>query len=134
MTGADRTAFDVGMLRGIRAKDAPRYLGMDRNRFNRLVRPHLTLIQYGPQTKVFDRLELDRWVEDDKSRNGRPAMKGGITWGVDAVPDSANATGSGTSKSSSLESRFMKVVERATLRKPKPTSRNDSTRSAKPSF
>lgn len=67
--------FAPAPARGIRAKDAPRYLGMDRNRFNRLVRPYVTLIQYGPQTKVFDRLELDRWFEDYKRRNGRPAHR-----------------------------------------------------------
>ena len=31
----------------IRFRDAPRYLGMDRNRFNAEVRPHLTEIPIG---------------------------------------------------------------------------------------
>lgn len=47
----------------IRFKDAPRYLGMDRNRFNREVRPYLTQIPIGAQGIAFDRLDLDAWVE-----------------------------------------------------------------------
>ena len=48
----------------VRFRDAPRYLGMDRNRFNAEVRPHLTEIPIGIQGIGFDRLELDAWVED----------------------------------------------------------------------
>jgi len=43
----------------LRFRDAPRYLGMDRNRFNAEVRPHLTEIPIGRQGIAFDRLELD---------------------------------------------------------------------------
>ena len=59
----------------VRFRDAPFYLGMDRNRFNREVRPCLTRIPIGRQGLAFDRLELDAWVEDYKSRNGRPAAR-----------------------------------------------------------
>lgn len=55
----------------VRLRDAPAYLGMDRNRFNRDVRLHLTRIPIGQQGIAFDRLELDAWVEDYISRNGR---------------------------------------------------------------
>ena len=48
----------------IRLRDAPAYLGMDRNRFNAEVRPILTEIPIGVQGIGFDRLELDAWVED----------------------------------------------------------------------
>ena len=47
----------------IRLRDAPFYLGMDRNRFNAEVRPSLTQIPIGEQGIAFDRLELDAWVE-----------------------------------------------------------------------
>ena len=57
----------------LRFRDAPHYLGMDRNRFNAEVRPHLTEIRIGRQGVAFDRLELDAWVDHYKSRNGRPA-------------------------------------------------------------
>lgn len=43
----------------IRLRDAPAYLGMDRNRFNAEVRPCLTEIPIGKQGIAFDRLELD---------------------------------------------------------------------------
>ena len=55
----------------IRLRDTPNYLGMDRNRFNMEVRPYLTKIPIGRQGIAFDRLELDAWVEDYISRNGR---------------------------------------------------------------
>ena len=55
---------------------------MDRNRFNTEVRPHLTQIPIGRQGIAFDRLELDAWVEEHKSRNGRPAshLRGERSW------------------------------------------------------
>ena len=51
----------------LRFRDAPSYLGMDRNRFNAEVRPYLTEIPIGKQGIGFDRLELDAWVDDYKS-------------------------------------------------------------------
>ena len=54
----------------LRFRDAPRYLGMDRNRFNNEVRPHVTEIRIGRQGVAFDRLELDAWVDHYKTRNG----------------------------------------------------------------
>lgn len=62
----------VIMPRLIRLRDAPHYLGMDRNRFVREVRPFLTEIRMGTQGIAFDRLDLDAWADDYKHRNGRP--------------------------------------------------------------
>ena len=64
----------------IRLRDTPFYLGMDRNRFNAEVRPYLTAIPIGRQGVAFDRLELDAWVADYVSRNGRPAAKRRKPW------------------------------------------------------
>ncbi len=61
----------------IRLRDAPAYLGMDRNRFNAEVRPLLTEIPIGGQGIAFDRLELEAWVDEYKSRNGRPGHPNG---------------------------------------------------------
>src|SRR5690606_19679273 len=61
----------IFLPRLLRFRDAPRYLGMDRNRFNAEVRPYLTNIPIGRQGIAFDRLELDAWVDEYKSRNGR---------------------------------------------------------------
>lgn len=55
----------------IRFRDAPDYLGMDRNRFNKEVRPFVTVIPIGIQGIAFDRLELDEWVVQYIERNGR---------------------------------------------------------------
>src|SRR5204863_206957 len=63
--------FPRGLVpRLIRLRDAPRYLGMDKNRFNREVRPRLQFVPIGTQGVAFDRLELDAWAEDYLSRNG----------------------------------------------------------------
>ena len=62
----------------IRLRDAPHYLGMDPNRFNAEVRPYLTEIPIGKQGIGFDRLDLDAWFEDYKSRNGRPGKRKGV--------------------------------------------------------
>ena len=70
----------VLLPRLVRHRDAPAYLGMDRNRFNREVRPHLTNIPIGRQGIAFDRLELDAWVEDYVSCNGRPAARRNKPW------------------------------------------------------
>ena len=68
------TVADNGRLlpRLIRLRDAPYYLGMDRNRFNAEVRQSLTQIPIGKQGVAFDRLDLDAWADDYKRRNGRP--------------------------------------------------------------
>ena len=55
----------------IRLKDASRYLGMDKNRFNNEVRPTLPELRIGVQGVAFDRLDLDQWVEQYKTRSAR---------------------------------------------------------------
>jgi hypothetical protein len=103
----------------IRFRDAPFYLGMDRNRFNAEVRPQLTEIPLGEQGIAFDRLDLDAWVDEYKSRNGRPALTKGVnaSWDANAVPASGYARGSGTSRSRSTEESFAKALERAGLKR-----------------
>ena len=82
-TGSDsgRSGHNV-LPRFIRFRDAPGYLGMDRNRFNAEVRPALTEIPIGQQGIAFDRLELEAWAEDYKRRNGRPAAERKKPWDV----------------------------------------------------
>ena len=68
----------------------PRYLGMDRNQFNAEVRPYLTEVPIGKQGIGFDRLELDAWFEDYKSRNGRPRRSKGVkSWDASEYPVSS---------------------------------------------
>ena len=81
----------------LRLRDAPTYLGMDRNRFNREVRPYVPSVRIGVQGIAFDRLDLDRWVDDYMRRNGRPAspVKGESLWDVSTAQDFATETGFG---------------------------------------
>lgn len=63
-----RTAKITFLPRLIRMRDAPAYLGMDKQTFNRTVRPFLNEIRIGTQGIAFDRLDLDAWVEHNKLR------------------------------------------------------------------
>jgi hypothetical protein len=57
--------------RFIRHRDAPGYLGMDKNRFNAECRPFQIEIKMGIQGIAFDRVDLDIWADEYKLRNGR---------------------------------------------------------------
>ena len=105
----------------LRFRDAPFYLGMDRNRFNAEVRPHLTEVPIGKQGIGFDRLDLDAWFEDYKSRNGRPARKGSIAWDANNSPASSNGLGLGMSTNASAGGEFAKALEQLNSKKQKPT-------------
>lgn len=115
MTGKQRH-FAV-QPRFIRFRDAPAYLGMDRNRFNAEVRPSLTEIPIGTQGVGFDRLELDAWMDDYIARNGRPGRKGVLPWDANTSPASFSGPGSGTSTSSSSGGEFARALEQLTSRK-----------------
>jgi hypothetical protein len=101
----------------LRFRDAPRYLGMDRNRFNAEVRPHVTEIPIGKQGIGFDRLELDAWVDDYVSRNGRPARKGGPSWDANGYLASSCGPGSGISTNASAGGEFAKALEQLTSKR-----------------
>lgn len=51
-------------FRFIRLRDAPLYLGMDKNRFNREVRPSVPVSPIGIQGIAFDRIDLDACADD----------------------------------------------------------------------
>ena len=115
---ADPPVYEVSP-RFIRLRDAPRYLGMDKNRFNREVRPALTNLPIGVQGVAFDRLDLDRWADDYKSRNGHPAAQSERKkpWETRKRRVSQNAVGFGISTSSSEASAFGRALEQVTSRK-----------------
>src|SRR5262245_29078008 len=123
---SDRPALPTSAFtpRIVRFRDAPHYLGMDRNRFNSEVRPHLTEVPIGKQGIGFDRLELDAWFEDYKARNGRPARKGASIWDANTSPASSCGPASGTSTSASAGGEFARALEQVNFRKHKPTSRD----------
>jgi hypothetical protein len=103
----------------IRFRDAPAYLGMDRNRFNAEVRPKLREVPIGVQGIAFDRLDLDAWADDYVNRNGRaPVTKGVITWGTEGCQDSGLSMASGMSESASeAMANFAKALNRVNTKK-----------------
>jgi predicted DNA-binding transcriptional regulator AlpA len=103
--------------RVVRFREAPSYLGMDRNRFNAEVRPYLTEVPIGKQGIGFDRLELDAWLDDYIARNGRPAQKGVQQWGANRYPASSSVPGLGTSTSASAGGEFAKALDQLASRK-----------------
>src|SRR5690348_10779414 len=94
----------------IRLRDAPSYLGMDRNRFNVEVRPSLTEIPIGEQGIAFDRLDLDAWVDHYKELNGRPALRRSV-WDVKKCRGSLNVASFGTSTKKSTGLEFAKALK-----------------------
>ena len=123
MTGnaTELTGSRALLPRLIRLRDAAYYLGMDRNRFNTDVRHFLTNIPIGRQGVAFDRLELDAWVEDYVSRNGRPAERS-KTWDAKNHRASRNEVKSGGSTSESKDTEeWRKVVARLNSRRRKTT-------------
>lgn len=108
--------------RVIRFRDAPAYLGMDRNRFNAEVRPYLTEVPIGTQGIGFDRLDLDAWFEDYKSCNGRPTRKGGSSWDANEFPASLSEANTGMSTNASAGGEFAKALEQIASKKRSDTS------------
>lgn len=106
----------------IRFRDAPFYLGMDRNRFNAEVRPYLVEIRIGQQGIAFDRLDLDAWVDQYKSRNGRPVqLEGERLWDAKERQDSSYAEVSGTLIRLSSDKELSNLLEQAISMKRKNT-------------
>lgn len=106
----------------IRLRDAPLYLGMDRNRFGVEVRPYLTEIPIGSHGIAFDRLELDAWAEQYKNRNGRPGQPiGDQLWDDNTRRDSSSAAEFGTSTNASTEGAFARALEQLDSKKPNST-------------
>ena len=81
-------------------------------------RPYLTQIRIGIEGIAFDRLDLDAFADDYKSRNGRPGAK-------------AKGGNSSTSRSEATAA-FAKALEVTTLKKRSATSPSAVRRSAKP--
>ena len=65
--------------RGFNCQEALHYLGIKRRAFEKHFRPLLNPIRLGTSV-VFDRIDLDRVLEEHKSRNGRPVEKGVYSW------------------------------------------------------
>ena len=96
----------------LRMRDAPAYLGMDKNRFNSEVRPFLTEIPLGKQAIAFDRLEIDAWVDHYIGCYGRPGQPiGGMTWDKEKHRALSKERASGTSTNASAGGAFARALE-----------------------
>jgi hypothetical protein len=87
---------------------------MDKNRFNKLVRPHLIEIPIGKQGKAFDRLDLGSWADHYKQRNGRPVSNNirRDIWDEKERQDFKKLVVSGTSIKGSTAIEFAKVLDK----------------------
>lgn len=101
----------------IRLRDAPRYLGMDRNRFNHEVRPYLINLRIGQQGIAFDRIDLDKWADIYKKRHGLPAKRR-MEWDTNDTQGSLNEAQSGILIKKSMDTEFQKVLEQVISKKP----------------
>lgn len=102
----------------IRLRDAPLYLGMDKNRFNQEVRSTLSTIPIGIQGVAFDRLELDNWAEHYKALKGR-APRSSLCKNTEAYQGLSKEAKSGISIKGFGGSAFAKAVAALNLSKPK---------------
>ena len=105
----------------MRLCDAPGHLGIDKNRFNREVRPYLREASWGKQTIVFKRLDIEAWADEYMRCNGRPGLPydGGKTWDKKERLGSSSEKVYGTSTSKSTGDVFAKAVAQATEEKQK---------------
>src|SRR3984957_17744776 len=111
--------------RFIRLRDAPRFFGMDKNRFNREVRPRLTEIRIAIQGRAFDRLEMEAAAEEYKSRNGIPVAQSDRrkpAWEIRERQASPSVVASGTSTNVSEKCAFARALEQAMSGRPKSIS------------
>nr|WP_244322573.1 hypothetical protein [Pseudomonas luteola] len=117
--------------RFIRAGDAPGYLGMCRDEFNKTVRPHVREFPIGMRGVGFDREELDAWADayveqaaiEKKGVTGQQSARserrtGVKPWREKRSQVSRKEMGSGTSIKRSTEYDFMKALESVTGKKP----------------
>jgi len=113
----------------LRAKDAYLYLGFSRQTFNKKVKPYVTGIKDGSRMLLYDKVELDRWVDHYKECNGRPPeRKGGLKWQEDATGSNlkkGKAHRIGISKGLSLEMKYEKALAQATGKLPKQSSQKN---------
>jgi len=108
--------------RFVRLRNAPAYFGMDKNRFNREVRPQLTEIRIGKQGRAFDRLKMEAAAEEYKRRNGVPVAQSNRrkpSWEIKGRQVSPNEAGSGMSTNCSEEHAFARALEQAICGKPR---------------
>jgi hypothetical protein len=110
---------------------------MNKNVFNKLVRPCVRVVALGKRGIAFDRLELDAWAEEYCRCNGRPAPKKEgqqcRSEHQDSIEGPRRVVRNGTSTNGSdTMDAFVRALERTMKKKPNATWNNGPERSAKP--
>ena len=102
--------------RGYNCQEALQYLGIKRRAFETYVRPYLVPVRMGTCV-VFDRIDLDRVLEDHKCRNERPIEKGEMTWAEHKPAFTKTSKDSGGSLRSTMALDFATVSSAMKKRK-----------------
>jgi hypothetical protein len=107
--------------RFIRFGDAPGYLGMCKDEFNKTVRPNVSEFPIGKQGVAFDRHELDAWADayitakaiekaaNQDNNRPRSERQGDTRWREKQYPASTRKVVSGKSTRSTGASDFEKA-------------------------
>ena len=93
---------------------------MDRNRFNQLFRPKLVEIPIGKQEIAFDRLDLDKWVDEYKQYSGRlsgRSRRSDKQLDANKRQDYTKEAKFGTLKNKSLDIAFEKALAQGLTKK-----------------
>jgi|GEM_PF-816790 len=113
----------------VRLKDAPAYLGMNKNTFNRSVWPQLTELPGQDRAVSFNRTDLDEWVDQQTGR----VPHDGVEWqGSTQRLASLKGARPGTSTGRSPTPTFDKACELLTERRPNDTTQSSSGKSTTP--
>lgn len=101
--------------RVMRPKYASYYLGVDKNRFNTEIRPHLRVIAIGKQGIAFDKVDLDKYVDENMKGVGKPGSQlkeeENLWQRSQQVSRKEKVAISGASTKSSREKDFTKALE-----------------------
>lgn len=109
----------------IRLRDAANYLGMDRNRFNNEVRPFLITLKIGQQGIAFDRIDLDRWVNEFKKHTGKPAQRT-MHWQRHEIQTLLNEKNPPKIIKKTVDQEFQELITQLTKKKNMITKLNDT--------
>lgn len=129
---SDGSTGRVILPRFIRLRDAAFYLGMDRNRFNKEVRPFLQEIPIGVQGIAFDRIDMDRWADYYRACNGRPAQQGESRWDANLQGCTDGKVFGTSTNGLKGKDEFARVVRQARSVKQRICSQRLSGRARKP--
>lgn len=104
--------------RFIRLRYAPDYLGMNRNSFNKDVRPFITEISTaGVRGVSYDRIDLDKWADKHKQQNSRPGDNDELCQIQPQASTRKRKVKYGTSINISVDDEFTEALKRVKNRK-----------------